>query len=279
MRSRVVAAVAAVVVVGGCGGDSTSESDGSGGSAAPSGSLILATTTSTVDSGLLDELVPMFEEQVGCTVKALGVGSGEALGLGESGDADALLVHSPAEEQQYMESGAGLSREAVMHNDFVLAGPPGDPAGIASAPNANEALRRIADAEATFVSRADDSGTHVKELELWDQAGVDPGGDWYLETGQGMGETLTITSQKQGYTLSDRGTYLATEGLELDVLTEGGEQMQNYYHVIVVDAEGTNVECARAFSDWITSAAAQAAIGEYGVDEFGQVLFTPDAKT
>lgn len=273
--TRVAAAVlaAAGVALAACGG--VDESSGAG----PSGTMILASTTSTLDSGLLDVLVPMFEEQGDCSVKALGVGSGEAIQLGESGNADALLVHSPEAERAFMAAGHGLSREPVMHNDFVLVGPESDPADVAAAvAGATPALRNIAETESTFVSRADESGTHTKELELWDRAGVTPEGEWYLETGQGMGETLTITSQKQGYTLSDRGTYLATQGLDVEVLVEGGEELQNHYHVIVVDAAGTNRACAEAFSDWIIGSEAQQVIGDFGVEEYGQPLFTPDAK-
>lgn len=269
-RTALVAVMAAAVLAGCSAGD---EADSEA-----SGDMILATTTSTVDSGLLDELVPLFEERSDCTVKALGVGSGEALALGESGNADALLVHSPEAERAFMDGGHGLSREAVMHNDFVIAGPPGDPADVAAASDPTAALRGIADTGATFVSRADESGTHAKELELWGQAGVTPEGEWYVETGQGMGETLTITSQKQGYTLSDRGTFLATQGLDLQVLGEGGEALQNYYHVMLVDEAGTNLPCARAFSDWIVGAEAQRVIGDIGVEDYGQALFTPDAQ-
>lgn len=259
-------AMAATLALTSCGDDE----------AATPSDFILATTTSTVDSGLLDVLIPTFEDDTGCTVKALGVGSGEALELGESGNADALLVHSPEAEEEFMAGGHGASREPVMHNDFVLVGPPADPAAIAGT-DVTAALQAIEDAEATFVSRADDSGTHVKELELWDEAGATPGGDWYLETGQGMGATLTITSQRSGYTLTDRGTYLATDGLDVDILVEGGEEMQNYYHVIVVEEEETNRECAESFSDWITSPQTQDTIAEFGVDEYGVSLFEPDA--
>jgi len=165
----------------------------------------------------------------------------------------------------------------VMHNDFVVVGPPGDPAGVAGSTDAVQAFDAIADAEARFVSRADDSGTHVKELELWDEAGVDPAGEWYVETGQGMGETLTITSQQQGYTLSDRGTYLATQSLDLDVLLERSDDLLNFYHVIVVDDPAANPACATAFRDWLVAPETQRRIGDFGVEEYGQPLFVPDA--
>ena len=239
--------------------------------------MILATTTSTVDSGLLDTLLPAYEETSDCSVKALGVGSGEALEMGSQGNADVLLSHSPDAEEEFMAAGDGSRREAVMHNDFVLVGPADDPANVEGSATAADAMAKIADSESTFVSRADESGTNTKELELWEEAGVTPGGDWYEETGQGMGETLTITSQLQGYTLTDRGTYLATEGLDLDVLTQGSKDLLNFYHVIVVDHEGTNRACADEFADWLLTPETQKLIGEFGVEEYGRQLFAPDA--
>ena len=199
--------------------------------------MILATTTSTQDSGLLDELVPRFQDDSGCSVKTIAVGSGEALELGEKGDADVLLVHSPEAEEEYMDGGHGVSRKAVMHNDFIVVGPADDPAHVKGAGSAAEAFTGIAKAEAPFASRADESGTNTKELSLWEAAGIEPKGSWYIETGQGMGETLTIASQKQAYTLSDRGTFLATDNLDLDLLVEGGKDLLNPYHVIVVKGE------------------------------------------
>jgi tungstate transport system substrate-binding protein len=257
-----------------CGDD-----DGGGSAESPPdrGALLLATTTSTRDSGLLDELLPSFERRSGCTVKTLAVGSGEAMELGERGDADVLLVHSPEDEEAFMAEGHGASREAVMHNDFVLLGPPADPAGIEQADDAPDALARIAGREASFASRGDDSGTHAKELSLWEAAGVKPEGDWYVETGQGMGETLTIAGQKQAYTLSDRGTFLAVENLGVGLLYEGGEALLNPYHVIVVEGEDVRRECAERFSTWITAPTTQRAIESFGVEEFGEPLFVADA--
>jgi tungstate transport system substrate-binding protein len=240
--------------------------------------MILATTTSTQDSGLLDELVPRFEEESGCSVKTVAVGSGEALALGAKGDADALLVHSPEAEEEFMDGGHGSSRRAVMHNDFIVVGASSDPAGIKRASSAAEAFTRIAKAEAPFASRADESGTHTKELSLWDAAGVEPRGSWYIETGQGMGETLTIAGQKQAYTLSDRGTFLATDNLDLKLLVEGGKDLLNQYHVIVVQGENVNRACAQRFSDWIISPEVQREIGRFGVSEYGEPLFVADAK-
>ncbi len=273
MRVAGLLALAALVTAGtGCGSDDTGDSGGPA-----SGEMILATTTSTVDSGLLDTLVPAYEETSGCSVQALGVGSGEALELGSAGNADVLLSHSPDAEEEFMADGDGSRREAVMHNDFVIVGPPGDPAGVAGSTSAVDAMARIAESGSTFVSRADESGTNTKELELFEQAGVTPGGEWYEETGQGMGETLTITSQLEGYTLSDRGTYLATDGLELDVLTQGSKDLLNFYHVIVVNHDGTNRACADEFTDWLLTPDTQRLIGDFGVEEYGRQLFVPDA--
>jgi tungstate transport system substrate-binding protein len=254
--------------------------DDSGGSnaGADKGQLILATTTSTQDSGLLDDLVPRFQKESGCSVKTVAVGSGEALELGENGDADVLLVHSPEAEQEYMDGGHGVSRKAVMHNDFIVVGPGDDPARIKGADSAAEAFTAIAKPEAPFASRADESGTNTKELSIWQSAGIEPKGSWYIETGQGMGETLTIASQKQAYTLSDRGTFLATDNLDLDLLVEGGKDLLNPYHVIVVKGEKVNRACAQEFSDWITSPKIQDEIAQFGVAEYGEPLFLPDAK-
>lgn len=267
---RAVACLA-LMVTAGCGAAEPQAATG------PSGDMLLATTTSTQDSGLLDALVPSFESGSACTVKTVAVGSGEAMAMGEQGNADVLLVHSPDDERQFMADGHGASRAAVMHNDFVLVGPAGDPAGVARAGSAAEALSRIAQEQAPFASRADDSGTHSKELELWQQAGVDPHGSWYVETGQGMGETLTIANQKQAYTLSDRGTFLATGGLQSEIVFEGSADLLNRYHVIVVDHEGTNAGCAREFSGWLREKRVQQQIGRFGVEEYGEPLFHPDA--
>jgi tungstate transport system substrate-binding protein len=277
--ASIAAALAAgAIALGGCGEDEDHRATRPREGAVARGTMILATTTSTRDSGLLDELVPAFERSGDCRVKTLAVGSGAALKLGERGDADVLLVHSPVAEEEFMDGGHGSSRLAVMHNDFVLVGPPGDPAGIAGAGSAPEAMRRIARRRAPFASRADESGTNTKELSLWEDAGVEPKGSWYIETGQGMGETLTIASQKQAYTLSDRGTFLATKNLESKLLLEKREGLLNPYHVMVVRHAGTNTGCAKSFAGWITSAGTQRAIARFGVARYGQRLFTPDAK-
>ena len=243
--------------------------------------IILATTTSTQDSGLLDVLIPAFEAVSGYSVKTVAVGTGQALAMGEEGNADVLLVHAPASEVTFMENGFGSDRRLVMHNDFILVGPSADPAGVKGL-GALEAMKAIAATGATFVSRGDDSGTHKKELDLWKKAGVDPAGQaWYLESGQGMGATLTIASEKAAYTLTDRATYLANkDNLQLVIPSEGDPTLLNVYHVIAVNAEkwpAVNLDGAAAFADFLVSAAGQALIGSFGVEEFGQPLFIPDA--
>lgn len=245
-------------------------------------SLILATTTSTQDSGLLDALLPRFEAATGLRVKTIAVGSGEALAMGRRGDADVLLVHSKASEDEFMAEGHGSLRLDVMHNDFVLVGPPSDPAGVRGLGTA-DAMKRIAGRGAPFASREDRSGTHARELELWRQAGVSPAGKpWYVATGQGMGETARIASEKGAYTLADRGTFLAlAPTLRLAALVEGGKELWNSYRVIVVSPEKhpkARAAEARRFAEWLVSPGTQKAIGEFGVARFGQPLFVPDAK-
>jgi len=245
-------------------------------------SLILATTTSTQDSGLLDDLLPRFEAASGLSVKTIAVGSGEALAMGRRGDADVLLVHSKAAEDDFMAQGFGSLRLDVMHNDYVLVGPPSDPAGIKGLPAA-DALKKIAERGALFASRDDRSGTHARELELWKKAAINPAGKpWYLATGQGMGETARVSSEKRAYTLADRGTFLALRrSLDLAILVEGGEELWNSYRVIVVNAEKhpkTREKEAKRFAEWIVTPAVQKAIGEFGREKYGQPLFVPDAK-
>lgn len=268
-------ACVALVLASGCASDQSQQPEQQ--ASGPSGDMLLATTTSTQDTGLLDTLVPAFESDSNCTVKTVAVGSGDALAMGAKGDADVLLVHSPADEREFMSHGYGSSRKAVMHNDFVIVGPPNDPAGVAKADDAADAMRMIAQAKAPFASRADDSGTNTKELDLWDEAGVKPHGSWYIETGQGMGETLTIADQKQAYTLSDRGTFLATNSLESKIVFQDSPDLLNFYHVIVVDHEGTNVGCAKEFSGWLLEPQVQKMIGHFGVKQYGEPLFHPDA--
>ncbi len=240
--------------------------------------VILATTTSTQDSGLLDVLVPLFEQQTGYHLKPIAVGSGAALKLGEKGEADVVLAHSPAAEEAFMAAGFGLTREIVMYNDFVIVGPADDPAGIRGERSAIEAMRRIATAQAPFASRGDDSGTNALELKLWDQAAIAPSGGWYTESGTGMGDTLNIANERQAYTVADRGTYLALrDRLDLDILVEGDKPLLNVYHVIAVNpANGKAVNTAgcRAFLDFLLDPATQQVIGEFGVERFGDPLFT-----
>jgi len=243
--------------------------------------LILATTTSTQDSGLLDVLVPLFEQQTGYTVKTVAVGTGEALKMGEEGNADVLLVHAPSSEQTFMDGGNGKDRLLVMHNDFILVGPASDPVGVKGKSPA-EALAAIAAAGAPFISRGDDSGTNKKELDLWKKAATDPAGQsWYSETGQGMGATLRVASEKDAYTLTDRATYLANKGnLQLETLVEGDPSLLNIYHVITVNPDKSpapNYAGALAFANFLVADATQKVIGEFGVDKYGQQLFVPDA--
>jgi tungstate transport system substrate-binding protein len=245
------------------------------------GDIILATTTSTVDSGLLDVLIPAFEAKTGYTVKPVGVGSGQALQMGEEGNADVLLVHSPAAEKTLVEAGFGIDRLLVMHNSFLVVGPSADPAGIKGMASVPDAFTKIAESESTFVSRGDESGTHTKELGYWKKAGIEPAGDWYLESGAGMGLTLQIASEKSGYTLTDIATWLALKAnLQLESLVTDDPTLLNPYHVIAVNPAKwpkVNAEGAKAFADFLLSDEGQQMIGEFGVAEFGQQLFVPDA--
>lgn len=243
--------------------------------------VILATTTSTQDSGLLDVLIPEFEKKTGYKVKTIAVGTGQALEMGKKGEADVLLVHAPKAEKELVDSGVGINYRLVMHNDFVVVGPENDPAGVKSAQNTVEAFKKIAQTRSTFVSRGDDSGTHKKEKDIWKEAGITPGGKWYQEAGTGMGNTLNIASEKGGYTLSDRATYLANQKhLKLKILYEGDKALLNIYHVMQVNPEKfskVNAEGAKAFVDFMVSPETQQIIGKFGVDKYGQPLFFPDA--
>lgn len=252
--------------------------------------LRLATTTSTADSGLLDAILPDFEAKNNARVDVVAVGTGQAIEIGEAGDADVILVHARAREDAFIEEDHGTARYDVMYNDFILVGPAEDPAGVQGMATAAEALTAIAAAEASFASRGDDSGTHTKELSLWEKAGITPEGDWYNSLGQGMGETLTFANESGAYTLTDRGTYLSMrDNLPNLVVVVGGESIAengdssllNPYGVIPVNpdkSEAINAELAQAFAEWITSPEVQAMIGEYGVETFGQPLFYPDAQ-
>lgn len=243
--------------------------------------VILATTTSTQDSGLLDVLKPEFEK-TGYNLKIIAVGTGAALAMGEKGEADVMLVHAPKSEKPLVDSGVGINYKLVMHNDFILVGPESDPAGIKQAKTTAEAMKMIYDKGAVFVSRGDDSGTHKKELGLWKEANLEPKGQkWYQESGTGMGQTLNITSEKLGYTLTDRATYLAQKDkVKLAILLEGDKSLLNIYHVMNVNPEKfskVNAEGGKAFVDFMVSKETQDMIGKFGVEKYGQPLFFPDA--
>ena len=244
--------------------------------------VIMATTTSTQDSGLLDVLLPIFEKKTGYFVKTISVGSGQAMAMGAKGEADVLLVHSPAAEKKFMADGNGVERRLVMHNDFIILGPPADPAKIKGMKKASEAFKKIAATGSIFMSRGDNSGTNAKEKDIWKAAGVKYEGEkWYQQTGLGMGQTLAVAAEKKTYTLADRGTYLALKKrLGLDILVEGDGILLNIYHVIEVNPKKwpkANFAGAKAFGDFMVSKETQAIIKTFGVDKYGSPLFFPDA--
>jgi tungstate transport system substrate-binding protein len=244
--------------------------------------LLLATTTSTQDSGLLDVILPDFTQKFNVEVDVIAVGTGQALTLGQDGNADVLLVHARAREDEFMAAEHGVRREDVMYNDFVIIGPESDPAGVMGLTDAAEAMKMIAETESPFISRGDDSGTHSKELSVWQAAGIEPSGDWYISAGQGMGEVITMADEQQAYTLSDRATYLARSlaGLDLVVVTEGDPVLFNPYGVIAVNPNknpNIQVDLANQFIDWIISVPTQEMIAGYGEDEFGESLFIPSS--
>jgi len=244
--------------------------------------LLLVSTTSTQDSGLLDILLPAFTAKTGYNVQLVAVGSGQALKIGEQGNADVILLHSPAAEKEFIANGFGIDRRLVMHNDFVIVGPSSDPASLRTQPTLADPFKAIFSSASTFVSRGDESGTHIKELALWKNAGLDPAGQaWYLETGQGQGATLSIASEKSGYAITDRGTFLAYKSnVDLEILFEGDPVLLNVYHVITINPEkwsNVNLAGAKAFADFVTSPEGQKIIGEFGVEQFGEPLFFPDA--
>ena len=244
--------------------------------------IIMATTTSTQDSGLLDVLLPIFEKETGYFVKTIAVGSGQAMAMGQKGEADVLLVHSPAAEKKFVSEGYGIHRRLVMHNDFIIVGPPEDPGKIRGLNSAAEAFKKIASAKVLFISRGDNSGTHAKEKAIWKAGGINPVKEkWYQQTGLGMGDTLNVASEKRAYTLSDRGTYLALKRhLQLDILTEGDAILLNIYHVIEVNPAKwpkVNTAGAKAFADFMVSKETQGIIKTFGVDKFRSPLFFPDA--
>ncbi|MBM4338197.1 MAG: tungsten ABC transporter substrate-binding protein [Deltaproteobacteria bacterium] len=244
--------------------------------------IILATTTSTQDSGLLDVLIPIFEKKTGYFVKTIAVGSGQAMAMGQKGEADVLLVHSPAAEKKFVADGDGINRRIIMHNDYIIVGPPGDPVKIKAVKPTSTAFKKIASEKGLFLSRGDNSGTHSKERDIWKTAGINPEGEkWYQQTGLGMGQTLNVAAEKKGYTLADRGTYLALrKNLGLDILVEGDAILLNVYHVIEVNpAKWPKVNAAggKAFADFMVAKETQEIIRTFGVDKFGSPLFFPDA--
>jgi tungstate transport system substrate-binding protein len=262
-------AVAAVAVVAGAAcaeGDNSPEA------------INVATTTSVDDSGLLDVLVPAFESaNPGWSIRYMAVGSGQALELGRRGDVDAIIAHSPADEQAFMDDGHGTDRRAMMHNEFVIVGPPSDPAGIRGTRDAAVAFAAIAAMGLPFVSRGDDSGTHRRERSVWLAAGTDPAGDWYAEAGVGMADALGIAAEREAYTLTDIASFLyARDRLALEILSSGDERLVNRYSAILV-ANALQSEGALMFADWLTGEVAQRLIGEFGIDRFGRPLFVPDA--
>lgn len=282
MRRAVAFALTASIALSlvGCSQPTTEPSDAE--QPAATSEVILASTTSTQDSGLFDVLVPAFEKaNPAYKVKVIAVGTGEALKLGENKDADVLLVHAKADEEKFVEAGFGIERADVMYNDFIIVGPEADPAGVKAAADTTAAMTAIAEGKAPFVSRGDDSGTHKKELKLWKASGVETptpeAQQWYESTGQGMGETLKIASEKAGYTLADRATYLSMkDALDLVIVREGDKGLLNQYGVIVV-TDAKNQAGGQAFYDWILTPEAQKVISEFGVAEYGQQLFVPNA--
>lgn len=248
------------------------------------GSIILSTTTSTRDSGLLDYILPKFEEKTGTEVNVIAVGTGKALQMGRDGEADVLLVHAKSAEEEFVKDGHGLERKNVMYNDFILVGSKDDNAKLKeNAPNdIIEAYKLIQENNASFVSRGDDSGTHKKEKALWKEAGIEPEGDWYISAGSGMADVLKIASEKQAYTMTDRATYLnLKDTLDLEIIVEKDERLFNQYGVIAVNSdknENINNEGAQAFIEWLLSEETQELISEYGKDKFGMPLFVPNGK-
>jgi len=244
--------------------------------------IILATTTSTQDSGLLDVLLPIFEKETSYFVKTIAVGSGQAMAMGQKGEADVLLVHSPEAEKKFIAEGYGINRRLIMHNDFIIVGHPEDPAKTKGIKSSSEAFKKIASVKGLFLSRGDNSGTHAKEKAIWKAAGINPEGEkWYQQTGLGMGQTLSVAAEKKGYTLADRGTYLALKkNLGLDILVEGDAVLLNIYHVIEVNPgkwPKVNGAGGKAFADFMVSKETQDIIRSFGVDKFGSPLFFPDA--
>lgn len=273
LRKIAVSLFVSVLIIGGMATSSP---------AAEQKNIILATTTSTQDSGLLDVLIPVFEKQTGYFVKTIAVGSGQAMKMAERGEADVLLVHSPAAEKKFMEEGFGVNRRLVMHNDFVVIGPAADSAKVKDAKTVQDAFKRIADSGSLFVSRGDNSGTNAKELGIWKSVAIDPAGQkWYQPTGLGMGQTLNVAAEKKGYTLTDRATYLAfKKNLGLEILKEGDPILLNIYHVIEINTAKwpkINEKGGKAFADFMVAPKTQEIISRFGIDKYGSPLFFSDA--
>ncbi len=240
--------------------------------------LRMATTTSTENSGLLDLLNPPFESKYNTRIHVIAVGTGKALRLAENGDVDIVFVHAPDAEIKFINDGFGINRTAVMHNDFILLGHSSDPAAVKSSKDIYDALTKIATTGSTFISRGDDSGTHKKEKQLWDTAGIQPKGNWYLRAGQGMGKVINITFEKKAYTLSDRGTFMYYRSkIDLEIVRQGDKELHNPYHVILVNPakhSHVKVELGKKYIDYITSEQGQRIIGDYRIQ--GEQLFYPD---
>lgn len=291
-RRELLAAVGGATAAGlaGCtgflasGGEGSENGEDGGAGTIAEKELVLATTTSTYDTGLLDEVNAAFEENFGTPVQAISQGTGAALETARNGDCDVVMVHARSQENEFMRGGYGINRRDLMFNDFVIVGPPEDPAGIRDSGDAIGAFRAIAESESLFASRGDNSGTHTAELQIWEQAGIDPGGEWYIETGQGMGQTLNQASQQGAYTLADRGTFISQrEEVELEILVEGPvgggpEILANPYGVLAINPaihENVNYQLAMSYIGFLTSIEGQQVIENYELD--GQQLFFPEA--
>lgn len=265
-----------LLILAACGNSDSNEATAKDKKAAPT-EMILATTTSTQDSGLLDVLIPMFEKENNVKVKTIAVGTGQALEMGTKGEADALLVHAPAAEKAVVDAGDAINYKRVMYNDFILVGPKENPADV-SGDDIMAAFKKLSDAKATFVSRGDDSGTNKKELAIWEMDNIKPAGEWYVSTGQGMGQTLQVAAEKKGYVLTDRATWLAQEKNlnTLEIVVEGGKDLMNIYHVMQVNPEKhdkINSKGAKKFVEFMVDAITQDVIEDFGKKEYGQSLF------
>ncbi|MGG3468038.1 substrate-binding domain-containing protein [Neobacillus pocheonensis] len=282
LKKRYFAALFALLllVLSACGHSETKTAEAKTKKAEPKAApteMILATTTSTQDSGLLDVIIPMFEKQNNVKVKTIAVGTGQALEMGTKGEADVLLVHAPAAEKAVVDAGDAINYKRVMYNDFVLVGPKDNPAGV-TGDDIMAAFKKLADAKATFVSRGDDSGTHKKELSIWTMDNIKPAGEWYVSTGQGMGQTLQVAAEKKGYVLTDRATWLAQSKnlADMQIVVEGGKDLMNIYHVMQVNPdkhEKINSKDAKKFVEFMVAPKTQDVIENFGKKEYGQSLF------